>query len=222
MDSDHRTRGAYFDGQFPPDPRTFAGVLMTRVATAIDTRDALVEAFTPVAADMTTYFPDEKAMSRPEVEQLVDAVIADHNAQVRAASPEAIQLLDAIDGFPAQGMAVSFGAGTDAAEALQTVSATAARDIAHGARIEGYVFATANDAADLILTGRLPLTYGIFAESGLDLATAAERCRGVLEQQRLPVQEHDADAQQLVVGPLRYQVPYHGHQLHERVTPPSR
>lgn len=219
MRSGDPTRGAYFEGQYPPDPSTFTGVLMTRVATAIDTRTALVEAFTPVAADMPTYFPGEEPKSPEQVAELVDAVIADHNAQVTAASPEAIRLLDAIDGFPAHGMAVSFGAGADADGALQTVSESAARDIAQGAQIKGYVFATANDAAELIQTGRLPLTYGIFAETGLDLTAAAERVRAVLDQQGLPVLEHDVDAQRVVVGPLRYEVPYHGHQLHERAEP---
>lgn len=219
MSSGHSARGAYFEGQYPPDPSTFSGVLMTRVATAIDTRTALVAAFTPVAADMRAYFPGEEPMAPEQVARLVDAVIDDHNTQVTAASPEAIRLLDAIDGFPARGMAVSFGAGTDAAGALRTVTETAAGDLARGASIEGYVFATANDAAELVQTGRLPLTYGIFAETGLDLEEAGKRVRAVLDQEGLPVQEHDAERQRVVVGPLCYQVPYHGHQLHERAEP---
>lgn len=219
MSSDGPIRGAYFDGHYPPDPTTFAGTLMTRVATAVDTRAALVDAFAAVAADMHTYFPDEDPMLPGQVALLVDAVIADHNDQVRHASPDAIRLLDALDGFPARGLAVAFGAGTDAEAAMRTVLDTARRSIEHGAQIEGYVFATANDAADLILTRQVRLTYGIFAETGLDLSDAADRVRAVLDQQGLPVPEHDAEAQQVVVGPILYEVPYHGHQLHEMVEP---
>lgn len=93
-------RGAYFEGKYPPDRTTFTGTLMTRVATAIDTRDALVEAFTAVAAEVATHFPDEQPIAADRVGPLVDAVIADHNDQVRHASPDAIRLLDALDAFP--------------------------------------------------------------------------------------------------------------------------
>ncbi|WP_018156308.1 DUF6891 domain-containing protein [Demetria terragena] len=219
MSSDRSIRGAYFEAHYPPDPTTFAGTVMTRVAVALDTRDALVEAFTPVAADMSTYFPGESDLTPAHVAHLVDSVIADHNDVVRHPSPDAIRLLDALDGFPTAGLAISFGAGRDAAEAVQTVMTTVGHSIELGADIKGYVFATANDAAELILEGQLRLTYGIFAESGIDLGEAAHRVREVLDRQGLPVLAHDDEAQQVLIGPLLYEVPYHGHRLHEYAEP---
>lgn len=133
MSTDSPVRGAYFDGHYPPDPATFAGTIMTRVATAIDTRDALVDAFTSVAEDMSTYFPAERALMPGQVAVLVDTVIADHNDRVRHASPDAIRLLDALDGFPANGLAISFGDGSDPDSALQALLQRAGHAISLGA-----------------------------------------------------------------------------------------
>lgn len=71
----------------------------------------------------------------------------------------------------------------------------------------------------MVLHGRLPLTYGLFAETDLTLDEAADRVRAVLDQQGLPVLVHDGQAQQVLVGPILYEVPYHGHRLHEMAEP---
>lgn len=203
--------------RFPPARDTFAGTVALRVAAAIDTRDALVEGFADV--DVPEVFPGEPQPSPAEVADLVDAVIADHNEHVRRASPEAIQLLDAIDGLPARGLAVSFGEGGDDAAALEAVVRSAGVAIEHGATIEGYCYSTSSDVAELVLAGQLPMTYGVFAETGISVAEVAERVHEVLGAQGLPVAEHDEDRQRVVIAPVDWAVPFHGYALHEVAEP---
>lgn len=204
--------------RFPPARDTFAGTIALRVAAAIDTRDALVEGFGDV--DVPDVFPGETQPTPAEVADLVDAVIADHNEHVRRATPEAIQLLDAIDGLPTRGLAVSFGEGGDDAAALDAVVRSAGVAIGHGATVEGYCYSTSSDVAELVAEGRLPMTYGVFAETGISVAEVAERVREVLGAQGLPVAEDDEERQRVVIAPVRWAVPFHGHALHE-VAPPE-
>ena len=78
------------------------------------------------------------------------------------ATPEAIQLLDAIDGLPTRGLAVSFGEGGDDDAALDAVVRSAGVAIGHGATVEGYCYSTSSDVAELVAEGRLrPIVHEV-------------------------------------------------------------
>lgn len=226
MNEQIRPRGAYFRARHAPDLSTFAGTLMTRVAAAVDTRESLLSAFTTVAGEMRHHFPDEPALSPQEVDELVDEVIREHNELVPQASPQALALLDALDALQAAGIAATFAEGRDDAEALQAVGRLA-RTMSEQAEPSGvseapvgYCYSDAMDAAELILAGHLPITYGVFAQGGQEASTVGARIIDVLGAAGLEIQQHDADQQQLLVGPLLYEVPYHGHGL-EHIAPPE-
>lgn len=197
------------------DTSSFEGALRVRIATAVDTREAVVAAFSAVAEQMPTWFPGEEPMAAPEVAALVDRVISEHNEGLERANEEAIRLLDVLDELPTVGVISSFADGADEAGALQAVMARAAAFIELGATARAYCWSTADEAALLVCEGYLPMHYGVFAESGATTAEVLSSIRTALRRQELPEAEHDPERQVLTIGPISYRVPFHGFALHE-------
>ena len=206
------SRGSYFNGAFPPDTVTFAGAIALKVATGVDTRNALVDGFVEIGSDMGAYFP-EPDMSAAEVEHLVDLIIRDHNAQVTSASSHAIALLDAFHAMTVQGIVYSFAEAGDTQTALEDISDSARELVEHGVAVRGYCFAHAVDTDEMIMNGQLALGYGIFAEAGSTPDEIGRDISAVLREYGLPVRPHLSSGQRIVVGPIVYELPYEGMDL---------
>ncbi|MDE9366136.1 hypothetical protein PZ938_11015 [Luteipulveratus sp. YIM 133132] len=203
------SRGRYFGGTFPPDTVTFAGAIALKVATGVDTREALVAGFSEIGAEMSSYFP-EPAMDGADVERLVDLVIRDHNAQVTSASRDAIALLDAFHAMSIRGIVYSFAEAGDTQTALEDIGDSARELVEHGVGVRGYCFAHAVDTDELIMNGQLALGYGIFAESGSMPEEIGRDIAQVLREHGLTVRPHLSAEQRLIVGPMVYELPYEG------------
>ncbi|WP_169787713.1 DUF6891 domain-containing protein [Luteipulveratus mongoliensis] len=208
------SRGRYFNGAFPPDTVTFAGAIALKVATGVDQRDALVEGFTEIGAEMSSFFP-EPNMRPDEVAHLVDLVIRDHNAQVTTASREAIALLEAFDAMTIAGIVYSFAEGGDTQDVLEDIGISARTLVDHGVAVRGYCFAHAGDADELIMNGQLALGYGIFAEAGSTPEEIGKEVAALLREQGLPVRPHLSAEQRIIVGPMIYEIPFTGMDLED-------
>lgn len=208
---EHPTRQArYHRAAHPPGLDSFAGQLMLRVAIGVENRADLLTAFAAVGAQMPTYFPDEPTLGAAEVEQLVDDVIAEHNELVDSPSPHALALLESLETLGQHGVVVSFATATTLEEAYGDLPAAAERLTGLGGTPRGFCVALASDTADMVLSARLRLRYGVFAETGMTPSDAGVAVTGTLTGCGLDVVSHDRTAQQVLVEPLVHEVPFTG------------
>lgn len=207
-------RGRYFNGSFPPDQVTFAGAVMLKVATSVDDRDALVDGFTEIGQQMSEYFP-EPDMAPAEVTHLVDLVIRDHNEQVTSASPQTLALFDAFDAMAISGIVYSFAEGGDTTEALLEIGDSAQLLAQQGVEVRGYCYAHAQDTDELIMAGYLALGFGVFADTSTGAETIGDEVVTTLRSFGLEVVWDGSPERRIVVGPMVYELPYHGAPLDE-------
>lgn len=200
-------------------PPAFRRAVELRIATGVDSREALVETFCGLAADMPQWFSGHQTVGSTPVIEAIDTAIARHNADTPHASEQTIALLDALEEFPAHGVVPSFAHGVGETSALEAVSrgvqrlAQAAGDRWATNPVWGYAWSDADDAARLIEHATWAVHYGVFAESGRHTDEAAATVRRVVTAHGFAVVDHDTDTQVMTFGPVEYRMPFHGHGL---------
>ncbi|WP_134768266.1 hypothetical protein [Nocardioides sp. 1609] len=202
---------ASFVTPVPPDETTFAGDLMLKVAGGLQDRADLVDGLEDLIVndDFGAVFPDDGEPSLDEAEELLDQVIAEHDAVVPAPSAGILAFDAAVDQLEAGGIAYSLGVGFDAGEAAQDGYERALRMAGESAvPARGYAYSHTQDVDRAVLTGRL--TVGFSGMSGAldDEAAGVARAVAAAFADAGLVVDWDGDPGHRIVVAVRWERPF--------------
>lgn len=102
------------------DPASFTGTMALRVALGLDSYEDLLAGFAEVVVSNPESYPDTPK-TKAEVWVLLRQIITNHRSMVRASSPGADALWDALETLDEQQVAITFAQAWDHNEALHLI-----------------------------------------------------------------------------------------------------